>query len=356
MTATRNLIVFGAVVIGIAFIALQVHSFNFKRMQSVSAYSRGSQGLSIFDQYAGPDKHLIKRKKAILSGTDLKIKRPLLVLSPTMPISSREAGFIFSFVENGGELVLSFHSKETLEVLHSLNWRFGLTEEIIEDQAFKNYAVELVTPDRKLGRFNASRQYAMYSLFLFDRPECQDRNIDCYVQYKKVGKGSVTLVAGFAPFVNGLIGLADNSHFADELLANYPAIVTDEYHHFFSEKSLADLIMTPQVSLPIIGIILISILYFMFGYDRGRQLRKSRTSLKSHRSFHEINLALLANALSTKDSMSETVGLIESVLLSRLPDKKKQIGDIVNSGEDIDKVGELARLHLSSIKSRMGEV
>jgi hypothetical protein len=82
--------------------------------------------------------------------------------------------------------------------------------------------------------------YAFYSPFLLGDAACEREQSDCFYREIRRGAGTVYIQLGLPLVANGMLGRADNRNFALALAGHFAEFAFDEYHHFATEKTLAD--------------------------------------------------------------------------------------------------------------------
>ena len=241
-----------------------------------TSLSRSMAGLSLFFDM----KNAVYRDSARLHRKPFLFERDfdgfdsIFILSPLSPISDREGELIMKQVKLGKKLILSFHDEKTHAYLLPLIRHLGMVTTTSEDQDFKNgHAFEIESEMNS----SISREGERYHVYSSSRmvagnavAGCQLTPLLCYFSETKVGDGTVLLFAGLPPFGNGLISRGDNRLLAFRLAEWSGRALVDEYHHFFTEKTMTDLWMDPRFLLPILGFVILALLYFTFAHTEFR--------------------------------------------------------------------------------------
>lgn len=294
------------------------------KLASVSGLGRSVMGVSIFYEWSNtlePDSGNFLRH-AFLKPHDLGKSKTIAILSPSAVVTDREARLVDEYVRKGGKLLISFHDDASFQSLYYLLKRFGIEISVAETERFTNGSPIVVTPVDDYLFFRKGEQYAFYSLKLLNTPQCSANSMACYVLEKAVGKGSVLLLAGLPFFSNGLIGKSDNADASLRLRDWAGGISFDEYHHFFSDRSFWDLIVNPAFSVPLFGMALLLILFFLFAHTRFHERHRERSELMPAQSVHEWNEGIVSSSL-TNFSRAEALDLhyeyIERIFRRTLP-------------------------------------
>lgn len=275
---------------------------NAEKHRSVTVFGRSALGTSVFHQWLTETKAAPTRlaQKAVLTESDVG-NEAYAILSPRAPISKREAKQLEAFVRNGGKLILSSHNEATQRNLRYLATQLNVALPDEEVEGFTNaIAVTLsVTKDDAL--FRRGEKIAFYSAHQFGGRACATDPLACYRQIHSLDKGTVLVLAGLPFFANGLIAQADNSAAALRLAAWGKGITFDEYHHFFSDRTWLDLLKNLSFSVPMFGMLLLMILYFVFGHAEFHQKRPPAEKLPAN-SMHDWNEGIVTASV-TRDSL-----------------------------------------------------
>ena len=93
-------------------------------------------------------------------------------------------------------------------------------------------------------------------------------------------------------------------------------IAFDEYHHFFSDRSLVDLFANPSFSVPLLGMSLLLILFFMFAHTRFHERHRESLQIPA-RSVHEWNEGVVSSSLTDftrENALALHRGYLERIL------------------------------------------
>lgn len=264
-----------------------------------TTHSPRSTGLSVFYRLMELHGQSIQRfQQPILKTEELEQFDTLMIFSPSMAISTREAKKVKAYVEQGGRLILSFHDRRSWLNLRSILTYFELDRRVKNEATFQNQESLKIWPDQNIGSFEAGKKYQFYSRMIFDDAECKRDRFLCYVREAKVGEGRVELWSGLPPLNNALISKDANAQLAEALAKYAGKIGVDEYHHFFADKDFWDLLGLPEVWIPLAGMILMMMIYFIFGGNLTDLNRHSDSSTGPRISYHDINQGVLEKAVS----------------------------------------------------------
>ncbi|NQW45176.1 MAG: DUF4350 domain-containing protein [Deltaproteobacteria bacterium] len=267
---------------------------------SVSGLSHSVMGVSILYEWMNA-LHADSGKlfqRAYLKSSDLESSGTIAILSPRARISEREAGLLQSFVQKGGKLIVSFHDDASLLNLSLLLKRLEMNLSVEETTHFTNGAPTLVAALENDLFFRNGEQYAFYSINILNNADCSRDRLSCYFTKKQVGSGYVVLLAGLPFFSNGLIGQANNSDAALRIMDWAKTISFDEYHHFFSDRSVLDLIANPSFSLPLLGMALLLVLFFLFAHTKFHRRHLEEQATTPGHSVHEWNEGVVSASLT----------------------------------------------------------
>lgn len=342
----------------ILYLGLQFTAGRKEKYRSVTALSEGSSGMSIFftlgSRLGEGRVRLLKEpllKEGTLERTDL-----FMILSPRQPVSKREGELLRRYVEGGGTVLLSFHDEETRDNLIEGAVGLGVTLDTNEDENFSNGKTVTVAADHDEGLIETGKQYEFYSRLLL--ASCSSGGVSCYVSRTPIEKGVVYVMTGIPIFANSLIERSDNRSAAFSLLERYPAIAIDEYRHFFTEKSVADLLLEPLFFFPVFGLILLAVLFFLFGRINRNDVSLGYGKEENSRSFHEMNEEILSGLVTKISSRYDLFDKHAAFLRTLFPTEITEINRVLESsrpGEKNLKTGaELLSLHRSIIHKRRG--
>ena len=330
------------VILAGVLIAMQWFQFDTSRRHSSTSFSDGPLGSSIFlglAQKFAPLKVSLLRH-AIFSQQELGGRGTLLIISsPLGELSMREAGIVRDFLESGGLLLLSCHEEACQESVVRMASELGTSYVTTENSSYLDSVAERVTLEGD--DIFPPGQFAFYAArsFYYDTGK--------FVKRTAVGQGAVFLISSVAPISNGLIGQADNWHLAERIIRQSDRIVIDEYHHLFSERSLADLVMTPWVSLPLLGLLLAALAFFLFGEAPSSASTNATVRIPS---FHRFNQDALRGMLKDKQRYKEALSKQWRVV-QRLRTKVFGVAELSAD----ESILELARKHRDLLRQKRGQ-
>ena len=152
----------------------------------VSSLSDNASGLSRLSAslQKGDKERVSVLGEPLLNIDQLANTSVLVMTSVIRDVGEHEASVIREYVENGGGLVLSYHSQGTKSRLANLLTEFDINFSVTESRTFKNKVIEKVQA-RKDGMFTRrGERYGIYSPFVFSDSDCaadttKARWIDC---------------------------------------------------------------------------------------------------------------------------------------------------------------------------------
>ena len=339
----------------ILYVLASAMSSRKEKFAGMTAQARHATGVSIFAELAerlNPGQIKLS-KSAILSNQDLNQIGALLVLSPKLPVSRREAEIIKGFVKSGGQLIISFHDKTSLKNLRSLHKALKLPVVTGNWPEFENRKPHVVTAEEGSSYFERGQQYAFYSLLLIKNANCRDGNIACFVKEQQIGKGRTTIIAGLPPLSNGLINIANNADFAFKLLELPGIILIDEYRQLFTERSITDLLLSPTFVLPLLGMFLGAVLFFLFGRQNTIQNTTGVTSRWRSVSHHDLSNSILRGIIEKNPKALISAVPKQAEFLTKLfPEQEQKISKLkrakgyqISQAEALQLSWSLIKLH-----------
>lgn len=329
-----------------------------------TSLSRQSGGMSIFTEIKSavrPDSTVLQRKPFLFE-TDFAGVDTVFILSPLAPLSPREAKLVSDQVKAGKNLVVSFHDEKTSRNVAPLIAHLGIRTKWEADKNFQNGKTESIESDYNSRFFREGERYEFYAYYRFQGNsgvDCRLSAMLCYVREEQVGLGTVLFFAGLPPFNNGLISKADNKSIAFRVAAWSGTSLIDEYHHFFTEKTMKDLWLDPRFLLPILGFVLGALLYFLFAHTELRSHLKRRSPAEiGRRSYHEFNREILISFFGTKGALENAVKKQALFLKHLFPDQSERIDRTLrqSSGQKDETLKTITRLILlhQNILNRKG--
>ena len=309
------------------FVLLQVFAARQASSVQVSTVAPTGTGLSTFLSFAEQlyPSAVTAKRSAVFSSQELRSTGALLILSPEMEISTRESAIIKEFVEDGGLLLISFHNEVSWRALKNLRKELGssLTTKPFED--FENYKVQRATAPPGIPLFEAGEIYSFYGAHVFDKSTCRGGNFSCFVEHLTIEKGDAIIVSGLPPLANGLLQGEGNQLLAANIIPAVGTIVIDEYRHFFSDKTLSDLLTKPSFIVPMLALLLGAIGFFIFGYSEPAHLRDRSRQVEERPAFHDFSLHALRGLVAGEEGLRGVVELHQRALYTRFPLAANQI-------------------------------
>lgn len=269
------------------------------KRSTVTAYSSSSMGISLFYRLMNrikPNSAQLSQK-AFYDEKNLQGVETIAILSPHRVISGREAKIVREFVEGGGLLIISFHDEQSLGFLQYLLTELNMTTIVNGRSDFHNGQVTIARPDQDSPLFKKEDTYHFYSNLKFPEEACEKNLFSCFVKMGQLEKGQVILMTGLPIISNALISKGQNAYFAYRLVDGSSTLLIDEYHHFFSDKTLADLLSLPTFILPLAGMFLGVILFFIFGHSVFHEKSLVVEETPAIRSYHQLNERILLGIL-----------------------------------------------------------
>jgi hypothetical protein len=298
------------------------HAEKAKRLEQSTTFSDHAEGLSFFDSYLNEMKKgsSVVREHALSTSLRLPPSSTLAIISPATPLNKKEVELVAGFVKSGGKLILSFSDRDEFRNLEPLLSEFTSLQ-TQKNEAFENGKDTLVSLSPKTegtmapfyGVFQAGENYSFYGSVWWDQPGCEkpeaeksgktiDPSIFCYVAEARPEKGEVLLLAGLPFFANSMVERADNRKAAMRLAEWGTPFTFDEYHHFFSDRTIWDLFLLPAFAGPALGLLLSAILYFAFGYSKFHQRSESEMKKQDFRSFHDVHESMIEGLMNKPEN------------------------------------------------------
>ncbi len=300
MKSKRNILILVAVLIFTPLYFYMDHAtIERQKLGTVTTFSKAVGGLGLFYTLAKESTSIDLIKKPILKWEELSQYKAIVMASPLFVPSERQGAILAEYVGYGGTLVLSFHNEATFDIVKiivgDIAGSGGFT--LKEDAHFKNGEAVNVTGkailgDERLKLFSPAETYTFYSPWrLHDVEEKTDvtktdgdttpdnfstrsipqdktpPDLNHYVKIIEAGGGEVIVLAGLPPMGNALIGKTDNKNLSYRLLTTLSPLAIDEYYHGYSDRTIWDLFDLPLFALPITGMIVLMIVYFIFALD-----------------------------------------------------------------------------------------
>lgn len=346
------------------------HYEDSQKLMTITSYSHSGSGLSVFLDVGQNYKGEIGTKlllKPLLEGNELYDFNALFILSPSFTLTKRQKAFVVDFVREGGLLVLSWHDKNSSEVLSSYLNVFQIQLKSKENQSFQNQQTVTVTPQFDRSIFKKAENYHFYSQLLFDEEDCvNDSSLGCFVQSFSFGQGEILVLAGVPSFSNGLLQKGDNKLLAKRLLEEKSPIGINEYVHHFTDRHFLDLFELPSFILPLVGLIVSLILYYLFAHTAFHETSKRFQLKNGSKSLHHVGQALMLGLVEDSkhwsDALTEHKRFLQDLIqkgsnqierdlqdLSRI-----EIPQLMDKNKFIQVAGRLISFHQNFLKRKGG--
>jgi hypothetical protein len=359
----------------VAALALAIYS-NFLKPRSLqhaqsntrNITARGTSMLPAITNQLRPNS-LENLQKAVTSDSVIADYGTLIMSSLPMPPSNREAEILRLFVRTGGRLFISIEEPRHMVVLSNLLEGFEVESNdllIMEDSDFKNKTpVVAEISDSTTSIFENGDRVSLYSLYFFEnRNHCIHASPrTCYLKVIKAGKGEVILQLGLSVFSNALVSQEQNRFALFRLLNENKKIAIDEYHHFFSDIGIWDLLMEPRVFFPTLLFVVLILGFFLFSRNSLHHQRAREAEKKSPPSLHALTESVLLSQLKNVKSREEALTFQLKMLRSLFPNAPESLfSDIeqrINKASRsehgfISAVNELVQIHQRILKERRG--
>lgn len=338
------------IIICLALVGASISSNNAERYRSSTSFARTPVGLSAFVSLAkvvAPDR-IVQRRAALLANDDLKDASIFMTFSPKSAFSEREASIVRTFAEGGGRVVIGIQSPETLSnvthLLSALDVKLAPTE--LPD--FRNKVTTSVQPQAESALFPANRMYEFYSRYTVTGEAAGSFYLE-----KPISKGAVTIIMGLPPISNALLGRGENWRIAHALLAQRGSIILDEYHHLFSDKTVGDLVREPSFALPIFGMVVVGILFFLFGRLSKRDAWERKPEGVPARSFHHFGASLFEGLVKKSKLQSQAVDEHARFLTALFPQDADTITQPQSvNGSWLESGARLVQVHKGLLRER----
>lgn len=337
------------------FILGSYYSSQAKKMESVSVLSDQGMGLSFFNELGAKlhPKAIQYLKKPLLKSDQLSGIDLYIVMSPGRPLSEHESAILASYVTNGGNILLSFHSFGVESPFGDLFKRLKISVPTEEDDSFENDKTVIKPSDQNTILLDRARSYELYSNFFLKDEE----GIASYIKTVHIGSGSISIIAGLPPIINALIDRKENRFIAYKILGSFHSILIDEYQHFFSDKTMWDLFTEPTFFLPIFGMIIAAILFFLFGRANRNEAFSQIPPPLPVLSYHTLNERVLCGLASKFPSRYELFVYHADMLQRLFPGEQDRIASVLKRAKSAPqdmRIGQaLIQLHFQILSERM---
>lgn len=343
------------------YLAAQKQAEDKERLAAPSVFNEDASGISVFKELAGRLKPgaLTVSEDAILENGALNGQNTVMLFSPSAEISKREAKLLYDFAEGGKTLIVSFQDEyvwnESLKELTDL-LKPPMTLDKIP--GFKNGKAVTIQAPVDVGPYRKGETYSFYSSQKFKDDTCKQNEFFCYVKAVTVGTGQVLLIAGFPPVSNGLIERFDNGNVAFRLLDDVPHLYIDEYHHFFSSKTLSDLLTYPPFIVPVAGLVFGLLMYFIFAHTKFYERTLKGGEKVQVKSYHALSGSILDNMMTAPGLLHEVFAKQVEFLDNLFPERKEELRGVINQMnskgivEPHKRISELTRFHKSVLRQK----
>lgn len=335
--------------------ALKVVASESEPYSGATSFSNRAGGLGIFaeflQQIKGSD--FRRERKPILDAHQLAGVGTFMTFSPKAPFSDREAVLLRDFVEDGGHLVVGIQSQSALPAVSALLRKFGV--EGLSFERFGNFrnkwAIEFAVPKVEGGFLESLQTVTVYGQYQFEDSSGITKG---FVEDKQVGRGTLTVLAGLAPVANAMIGRGGNVALATLIASQPGAVVLDESHHLFSERRVWDLLQEPSFFIPIGGMVLMVILFSLFGRLGVADNWDADPPAPIASSFHGFGQRLFRDVVMRSRARSAVIDEHAEFLMRIFPTERERIARVVAEphGDWLAKGNQLAAIHLQLMHER----
>ncbi|MES2962880.1 MAG: DUF4350 domain-containing protein, partial [Bdellovibrionota bacterium] len=246
-------------------------------------------------------------RRPFLKVEDLERFDALFIVAPKISLSAREEGFILDWVKAGGKLILSAENDEGVARISGFLGKAGISPLIDETPGFKNGRAVEYEAKEDSGFVKAGEKYFAYSPVRFQDSLCLKDPGTCWSREGAIESGTVTVFLGFPPFSNAMIDRGDNRKIAARLALGTKRVAFDEYHLLVTEKTTKDLFLDPAFALPLLGMIIGLLLYFLAGGEAETSDVERRRRKKGASSWHDFGRRVLAKTLEREGVLRDGV-------------------------------------------------
>lgn len=274
-------------------------------------------------------------RRPFLKKEDLERFDTLYVVAPRVSMSDREEELVLEWVREGGHLVVSAENEIGVKRLSRFISKAGISSLIDETPGFKNGKPVEYTPKDDIGFLKKGETYFAYSPVRFQDSVCLGDPALCWSREAPYEKGAVTLFLGLPPFSNAMIDRGDNRRLAARLALGGGRTAFDEYHLMVTEKTTGDLFVDPAFALPLLGLLIGVLLYFVAGGETETVAVRTRANRRAKASsWREFGRRVLAKTLSTRDGALRDAVLRQARSFAALaPREREAIETIVKPVE-----------------------
>jgi len=352
-----------AVVLVLAFLAyvwLSHISMQADKLRAVTVYSRSNTSLSLFREWkeAATGHTVAINTKAFLFPEELSAFDGIMIASPRLPFSAKEAEILAAYVRQGGRLLISAHDLSTYHSLSRLFTALNIQDTVQDNPTFSNKQITEVVPDNATEMFEAGKAYGFYSLIRFTPDLCQAQTFACFAREVDIEQGKVLLTLGLPLPSNAMIGHLHNMDFTLAWGHWAPRLLIDEYHHFFTQKTWKDLWARADFAIPLAGMLAGLVLCFLFAHT---PFHERPLAIPSSRSYHEININIVRGFLRDSTMASDALETQRQFLLRLFPEHKQTIENLSqharqqlsrHTGGLARAFGQFIRFHQEQLRKR----
>ncbi len=326
-----------------------------KKYATVTSLGAGPLGVSslvaIYERIS--HQPAVVRKTALLEASDLHFNDMFFALAPRMPFSEREQLLFKAFVKGGGEAILSFHDKDSFGHIKALVDGVVESLEVTDDPSYISHQSKSVSTKQTVFPFTSGKDYALYSRTKLKG--CPDTStVDCYALSIDLKPGRIVIFSGVPPISNALIGRGENAEVALELIREGRRMVFDEYHHFFTERTVTDLLLEPLFALPIFGLILAAILFLAFGRLNLSDAFADRKVDRPVLSYHALNTRIIGGLVSQDTAHRSAAKEHGRFIVQEFPGQVSAVEEILSGQQSSTEEGRaLLALHKKFLEERV---
>jgi len=340
------------------FLVQSNHTDQVHANKTVSVYNKKGSGLAMLEGFAHSNwgrTKLQTLEQNLLDSLPLQGTHVFALLSPKMSPSERVAEMIGKWVQAGGLLLLGFHDETTFARLRPILRALRVDLDVKKNSDFKNQVPQEFQLASAFGPFRAGERAVLYSPILLHKVLCNSGEIDCYFENRNVGQGQIVLMAGLPFFSNALLGKGHNLEAATRMLATTGVWKVDEYFHFFSDKTLWDLWGKWQFTLPMLGMLILLMTYFVFGHSPFRErMRTLSEKPRAYETYHDLNIQIAQGLMDLKSNSAESAAFHRSLLPGEIFSDSTPINTIQNE-KDLLGFGQRILLHHRSKLLKKGK-
>ncbi len=330
------------------------------RLQTVTVYSRSNKSLSLFREWknAAAGQSAVVNHKALLFIDELAEFDGIMIASPRLRISAKEATILAEYMMQGGRLMLSAHDRGTYANLGALLEQIRFKETIRDTPNFTNREIMPAATNERTTLFAPSQRYGFYSLIQFDGPHCRSQALSCFAREIPFGQGHMIITLGLPLPGNAMISHLNNLEFTLAFGQWTPRLLIDEYHHFFTQKTWGDLISRVDFALPLGGMLAGLILLFLFGHS---SFYTRLPLLPPSRAHHDLNENIVNKFLQDPAMANEAVEKQHQFLLRLFPEHADRVNDLHRQASQrvsrrsrnlSQALQEAAQFHREQLKNR----